>query len=207
MYRCCLAVLVIAFGSLFHSPKSLATSEQQAAVLVQEEALERKAEPSAFEPWLEYFIAPSVVALLVLGVQFLVLPRLEREKTRVVELFKHRKDVFVQAIRLVDQQINAQHLMKLNPTMFKGHVPLNAANTNDVNRIYSDLLLLAENSDVPQAFSEFFASTIGGDILVKRGAFILRLRKELYATSVDLQPEKVPFYINQADTKTQSQPA
>ncbi len=145
---------------------------------------------------LEYFIAPSVVALLVLSAQYFVFPRLEREKTKAVELFKHQKDTFGRVIELVDQCINSQNLQMLDQEKFRGHRPTSHPDMQEVNRIYSQLILLAGDQTIPKAFIDFFGPTIGGDVLVKRGELILSLRNELYDRKMALSPEEVGFYYN-----------
>jgi len=148
-----------------------------------------------WENTFQYFVAPGVVALIVIAAQYVFVPKMEREKTRESELFRHQKSIFLHAIEIVDRILNAQQLEKLDPEKFKGHQPLvNVPTTEEVNKVFSQLVLLTYDEDIPKGFGHFFGPKIGGDILAKRGEFIVSLRKELYKKHTSTPAAKIPFY-------------
>ena len=48
----------------------------------------------------QYLIAPGVVAVILLFAQYFTQPKIEREKAREIELFKHKKEIFISTLPL-----------------------------------------------------------------------------------------------------------
>jgi len=143
----------------------------------------------------EYFIEfVFAVILLFIAVHTAI------KTARGTQLLQHKRDVFVEAIQLVDKHINAQENLRNFGGMFAGHIPLDHVPTEDINRVLSQLVMLsASNEEIVTTFTDFFGETIGGDILVKRGSFVNLLQKDLYKKKTTLLPERIPFYVNKTE--------
>jgi hypothetical protein len=153
----------------------------------------------SLESAFQYLVAPGVVALIVIVAQYFLLPKIESEKARATQLFQHKREVCLDAIRLVDKHINAQNLSGLDG-MFQGHKPGVHVPTDEINSVLAQLILsITDEKDIPNKFVNFFGPTIAGDVLVKRGEFILSLRREIYNKKYcDLSADKIGFYYNRA---------
>lgn len=133
--------------------------------------------------YIQYFIAPIVTAT-VIARQYFLLPKLEREKTKEVELWKNKKDTFIKAINLIDEKYETLNFGDGMSSVFNKE--------QEVNKIYTELLLFSKDAEIPEMFWKFFDSKTAILSAQDRGKFISILRKDLGHGEVD--PTKIPVF-------------
>jgi hypothetical protein len=137
----------------------------------------------------QYFLAPVITALVILSVQFFVQPILETKKVANVELWKDKKNTFLEAVNLVDEKYQTLQFDQSN----KNDIATKFTNIAEVNRIYVKLLILSKDQTIPEKFWHFFDDTVKGFSPAERGEFILLLQKELGQKN-KTPPEKIPVF-------------
>ena len=137
--------------------------------------------------FLQYFLAPLITALIIFIAQFFLLPKLEKNKTAQVELWKEKKDVFIQSIELIDRRYQCLSFggKKGDGSVFN--------EPEKVNKIYTKLLILSENPSIPKKFWRFFDNLVSKYTPAERGEFILLLQKELGQKN-NTKPENIPYF-------------
>jgi len=139
--------------------------------------------------WLQYFVAPVIVGLLIFILQFFLQPSLEKKKTIEKELWLEKKEAFIKSIQLVDQKFET---LKFNEN---DTLNIEFKNFEEVNTTYVKLLLLSENQDIPKEFWKFFDNRIKEFSPAQRGEYILLLKDEL-GSSTNTKPEEIPYFKN-----------
>lgn len=134
---------------------------------------------------LKFFIAPITTGSFILVVQFFLLPKLERNKTAQIEFWKERYKSFIMALELVDKKYGSLDFGNGNKGVFNEE--------SEVNKVYTKLLILSGNKDIPEKFWKFFDNSRKKLTPVERGEFILLLQKELGQKN-KTKPEKIPFF-------------
>lgn len=141
------------------------------------------------------FVAPIITALvigLILSVsQIYIAGNVEKRITTQRELVMDKKEVFINAIQLIDRNFDSSNL-----TGVVGHIPTkDKPSTKEINDVYTRLLLVSDDMKIPKKFSEFFF--IGKyNSMTDRGEFILLIRKELYNLETNEDPNLIPFFGN-----------
>ncbi|MCK4905080.1 hypothetical protein KAS42_02385 [bacterium] len=143
--------------------------------------------------FLKYFIAPAVVALILLVAQFILHPLLEKKIIMKKELWLEKKEVYWESIYLIDKSYDSLALSKEG---YPGHIPTkNKPNTQEINEVYRKLFLLSENEDIPVIFIRFFDKDSKFSAAL-RGEYIKLLRKDLDGFKIRTDSEKIPFFYN-----------
>ena len=143
------------------------------------------------DPWFAVLTAVLTATLsggVALLLQFLVLPRLEREKTLQQELWKAKRDAFLEAAQLVDQYLACMP-WEGAPADFEPSVD-SIPDMSEVNRILHLLLLVSNDMRIPELFEHMFVGVISGQ---DRSEFLSRLRNELFASRENIR--RVPFFL------------
>lgn len=143
--------------------------------------------------WLPIVTAVTTAALsgaVLLLLQFFVLPRLEREKTTQRELWKTKKEVFLDSITLVDRVL-ACVPWDGAPADYLASVE-DFPDTNELNKQLHQLLLLSDDIRIPQKFVHLIS---GISDSTDRSDFLLLLRRELSGSKLKLSAEEFPFFL------------
>lgn len=151
------------------------------------------------DSWIPLTTAVATAVLsgtVLLLLQLIVTPRIERNKTIQQELWKAKKDAFLNAVELIDRTLAV--------TVWEGAaVPKDYApnfdqipKSDEINTQLRLLLLLSNNPEISTMFLRPF--TGGGTFSPSdRGRFISLLRTELFSTAARFDPDKVPFFFPQ----------
>ena len=134
--------------------------------------------------FLQYFLAPIITGAIIFIAQFFLLPRLEKNKTAQVELWREKKDAFIKSVELIDEKYQSLDFGKGSKSIF--------SKSPEVNKIYIRLLILSENKDIPNRFWKFFDNSKSQFTPIERGEYILLLAKELGSKN-DTQPDEIPY--------------
>ena len=127
---------------------------------------------------------------VTLGLQFLVLPKLERNKTIEQELWRTKKDTFLAAMGLVDRMLACAPWHGDVPADYTPNVE-HIPDSNELNEQFHRLLLVVDDMKIPNMFRTFMS---GVTTAADRGTFLLLLRRELFRSKVRLDPNTVPFF-------------
>jgi hypothetical protein len=144
------------------------------------------------ERLIELTVPGVVVGLIVLVAQLLIIPRMEKAKLIVQEHWKSKRDALLEAIRLIDRFLSTANWKGIDAP--NDLVPsMDKPSGREINDVFSKLLLVAENSEIPNRFYKFSAK--GHDSFpATRGEFILLLREELFKAQTRIKPEEVPYF-------------
>jgi hypothetical protein len=130
-----------------------------------------------------------VVGVIMLMAQLFITPKIERDKLVAQEQWKAKRIAFSEAISLVDQHFSAGNWT--GPDVPKKQTPtVEKPSPLEINRVYSELMLLSEDIKIPKAYITFFNT---GGSAGTRGEFIIMLRKELFKSEISIKPEDIPF--------------
>jgi hypothetical protein len=144
------------------------------------------------------FGGPLMAALLggtILWIlQFFTTPMLERNKLIAQEQWRTKKDVYARAVQVVDKHFDAAGWS--GPDVPPGCKPVGQEPTStEKNEVIAQLVLVSGDFTVGQAFSDLLSKDRKGSP-TSRAKFILLLRKDLYAESPDINPDRVPYVLN-----------
>jgi len=153
--------------------------------------------------WFQYLIAPAVVGIVTLLGQRFIQPRIALASNRALQRQEMKKAVFVQALAVLDQYLNAQLNLKDFGGDFEGHVPLPGVPTPTMNAVLSSTYLLADDQRIPKLLLKLLGPELDGTLLVTRGELINAMRRELHSHMEAAPAEKVPFYVNKAPAQQQ----
>ncbi len=141
----------------------------------------------------QYFMAPVIVALIVIIFQLLFSHIVASRKLKVKEEWLEKKRVFSEALRVLDKSFSSGDIIE--PSNEKRHIPLpnEKPSSQEMNEAYRGLLLVVKNPEILR----FFIKLMGqGGNLVERARFINLLRKELFGSTFEINVGEVGFFLN-----------
>lgn len=144
--------------------------------------------------WLK--VAESLMPALFVAVvmlMFQIFIEVWRSKRKLIaeEGWKAKKQTFVDAIILVDRSMQASTAWE---GLDDGFVPEGTPPSSlELNQAFSQLMLTAENPEIPRLFRCFFDRNQTYD-LSTRGKFLLLLRDELFQEKISIEPDEIPWF-------------
>ena len=133
-------------------------------------------------------IGPIIVALIVIGAQFIIQPLMKQKITAQTELWLQKKQVYIETIELIDKRFDS---MK-----FKDSEPIATPPTTDeINNVYRQLLFFCDNGEILTDFHNFMDFSVEGYCSpANRGNFIKLLREDLGKSKLSIVDEKIPYF-------------
>lgn len=136
--------------------------------------------------FLQYFLAPTITAFLISLGQLYLIPKLEKKKITQAELWKEKKQVFIEALELVNDIMASLFDEEMKKEM--------TGKLKKVNNTQTKLIILSENQSIPETFADFFDKTKQSPSPAQRAEFMINLRKELGLECNLLNPEEIRFF-------------
>ena len=137
---------------------------------------------------LEFFIAPTVVALIVIIAQFFIQPLMQKNITAQSELWLHKKEIYIKAIAIIDKRFDS---MVFGSSQQTAEPPTN----KEINEVYRELLLVCDDDEILIRFQKFMDTSVEGYCSpANRGDFINLIRKDLGESKFSIKPEKIPYF-------------
>jgi hypothetical protein len=147
--------------------------------------------------WIVHLVAPLVVGIIVLLGQSLLQPWVSETIHARTERWNAKRSAFAQALAVVNKQL-AAHPFNVGPDTANG--PVQAAmepDPSEINSAYDNLVLLADNRDIVDAFLGCFGAREGQTMVWHNERVRLwgLMRAELGFKPIDLKPEDVRFWV------------
>lgn len=145
--------------------------------------------------WIQYFVAPIIVGLIMLFGQSVVQP-LVTEKIHIdTERWNEKRDVFTKVLVVVDKQFSA-HPFKIgtdgpNRSIQYGPEP----EPEEINSAFNNLVLVVDDRQIVDAFNGCFGRRKGQKIVrhEEKLKLLNLMRKELNFGPADLKSDDVYF--------------
>lgn len=149
------------------------------------------------ESLLQYFIAPGIVALIVIILQLFFGHIIASKELKSKEAWLEKKKVFSEALSILDRGLLSREIEEL-PDKKRRHVPIPSEEPSpqELNNTYRSLLLVAKNPDILRSFMKL---TEQGGYLSERAQFINLLRDELFGSKFKIHEGEVGFFLNVED--------
>jgi hypothetical protein len=148
-----------------------------------------------FTAVLTAFLSGGVVLLL----QYVILPRLEREKTIQQEEWKSKKDAFLAAMDTADRVL-ANVPWEDAPADIEPNVE-DIPDSNEINSRLHRLLLLSNDINIPLLFNHLISGVSSPE---DRKRFLQLLRRELFRSELNLEGIHVPFFLPRSKEQMKS---
>ncbi len=108
------------------------------------------------------------------------------------ERWKAKKKAFLAAIKLIDRHLASAAWT--GPQVPSVYVPVKEKPSGtEINDVLLQLILISDDKEVPRRFSSFFYKEYQSSPQT-RGEFILRLRNELFARKIKMEPGEIPYF-------------
>lgn len=141
----------------------------------------------------QHLIAPVIVGVVVICGQFVVQPSIQERVASRTDLSMQKRELYIDALALVDKKYDS---LSWPNASAPGAAPTDA----EINKIYRELLLVADDAAIIRMFREFMdtSSDDGYHSAANRGEFLLLMRSDLNQPSTNLAPGEIPYFRRQS---------
>ena len=136
----------------------------------------------------EYFLAPAMVAIIVIFVQFFIQPEVQKKATIKTELWLEKKRIYVETVKMIDKRFDSMFFDSAEPIV-------NTPTTQEINKVFRELLLMCDNDEIIIKFQSFMDYSVEDYCSpASRGDFINLIREDLGKDKFSIKPEVIPYF-------------
>ena len=133
-------------------------------------------------------IGPIIIALIVIGAQFIIQPLMQQRITAQIELWLQKKQVYIKTIELIDKRFDSMKFKDSEPKR-------NPPTTDEINNVYRQLLFFCDNGEILTDFHKFMDFSIEGYCTPANGGnFIKLFREDLGKSKLSIVDGKIPYF-------------